>query len=139
MRKQATTFAGTAAGAVMLIGTLCAGPAAASPALGRAPDPSVCEDTAHPPRDPVTEGGCIAIDRTKGNCVACHAIAGATSGNVAPPLVDVARNFPDRARLRAEIVDPTRFNPGTVMPPFGRNLILTPREIDRVVDFILTL
>jgi len=30
-------------------------------------------------------------------------------------------------------------NPLTVMPPFGRNRILTPKEIDAVVDFLQTL
>ena len=37
--------------------------------------------------------------------------------------------FPDRKELAAIIFDETKRNPQTVMPPFGRNLILTDQEI----------
>jgi sulfur-oxidizing protein SoxX len=40
--------------------------------------------------------------------------------------------------LRAIITDETKRNPQTVMPPFGRNLILTDPEIDAVIDFLYT-
>jgi len=106
---------------------------------GAAPDPAVCENKANPPKDVVTQGGCIAITRTKGNCMACHEIAGTTYGNIAPALVNIAQRWPDKAKLRAQIYDASKANPNTVMPPFGRNQILTPDEIDKVVDFVLTL
>jgi sulfur-oxidizing protein SoxX len=106
---------------------------------GRAPDPKTCSDTANPPADTVTQGGCIAITRSKGNCQACHFVAGATSGNIAPPLVGVAQRHTDKSRLRAQIEDATRFNPRSVMPPYGRHEILTPEEIDKVVAWLLTL
>jgi sulfur-oxidizing protein SoxX len=108
-------------------------------AAGRAPDPAVCEDKINPPKDAVTQGGCIAITRAKGNCMACHEIAGITSGNIAPPLVNMAERYPDKAKLRAQIYDASKANPNTVMPPFGRHQILTPEEIDKVVKFVLTL
>jgi hypothetical protein len=41
-------------------------------------------------------------------------------------------------RSKGIIFDETKRNPLTVMPPFGRNLILTKQEIDSVVDFLYT-
>jgi sulfur-oxidizing protein SoxX len=46
--------------------------------------------------------------------------------------------FPDRNALAAIIYDETKRNPLTVMPPFGRNLILTHDEIEAVIDFLYT-
>lgn len=89
--------------------------------------------------DSATQGGCLAIDRRKGNCNACHLISGVASGDIAPPLVFVAQRFPDRSALRAQIEDARRFNRNTVMPPFGVHHILTPDEIDKVVEFLLGL
>ena len=47
--------------------------------------------------------------------------------------------YPDRAMLREQIWDPTKRNPLTNMPPFGRNKILTEAEIDAVVDYLYSL
>jgi sulfur-oxidizing protein SoxX len=47
--------------------------------------------------------------------------------------------YPDKSLLRDRIWDETKYIPTTVMPPFGRNKILTEKEIDEVVDFIYTL
>ena len=81
----------------------------------------------------------VAFDRKKGNCLACHAIAGGDlPGNIGPPLVAMKARFPDKAKLRAQIWDATVANPETPMPPFGSHHILTDREIDQVVDFIWT-
>jgi len=41
--------------------------------------------------------------------------------------------------LVAIVFDETKRNPLTVMPPFGRNRILTEKEINAVVDFLQTL
>jgi sulfur-oxidizing protein SoxX len=41
-----------------------------------------------------------------------------------------------KAALRETIADPTRANPDTVMPPFGRHHILDAAEIDRLVEFL---
>jgi sulfur-oxidizing protein SoxX len=38
--------------------------------------------------------------------------------------------------LRQSIADPTRANPDTVMPPFGRHRLLDAAEIDRLVEFL---
>jgi sulfur-oxidizing protein SoxX len=113
--RQNTAFFAWLAAAAML---------AASPALAQAP---------------AMPGQSIAFDRAKGNCLTCHAIAGGDApGNVAPPLSDMKKRFPDRNELGAIIYDETRRNPLTVMPPFGRNLILTHDEIEAVIDFLYT-
>jgi sulfur-oxidizing protein SoxX len=41
-----------------------------------------------------------------------------------------------KARLRDVLADPTRANPATLMPPFGRHRILDDAEIGRLVDFL---
>ena len=82
----------------------------------------------------------LAFDRSKGNCLTCHAIKGGDApGNVGPPLSDMKGRFPDRKELVAIISDETKRNPQTVMPPFRRNLILNDAEIQAVVDFLYTL
>ena len=84
-------------------------------------------------------GQTLAFDRSKGNCLTCHVIAGGDApGNVGPPLSDMKARYPDRKELAAIIFDETKRNPQTVMPPFGRNLILTDGEIESVVDFLYT-
>ncbi len=82
----------------------------------------------------------IAFDRRKGNCLACHAMAGGElAGNYGPPLIVMKSRFPDREVLRAQVWDATVRMPSTRMPPYGRHRILTEEEIDLVVDFLLTL
>ena len=49
------------------------------------------------------------------------------------------QRFPDKAKLRAQVWDATAINPRTVMPPYGRHKILSEEEIDKVVEFLLTL
>ena len=136
MRNTAKAILGTSAVALLLSAV------ATTPAVhaaGQVPDAKVCNDKANPPKDAVTKGGCVVINRRKGNCMACHQIAGISSGNVAPPLVAMQARFPDKAKLRAQIEDATKLNPKSVMPPFGRHEILTKEEIDQVVEFVLTL
>jgi len=125
-----------------LVAMLCAlpnGPSAmAQTAPGRAPDPAICSDKANPPKDTLTQGGCIAIERAKGNCDACHVVPGAASGNIGPALAGVGRRFPDN-ELRARVEDPARFNPLTVMPPYGKHEILTREEIEKLIAWLKTL
>jgi L-cysteine S-thiosulfotransferase len=81
----------------------------------------------------------LAFDRASGNCLTCHDIKGGDApGNVGPQLADMKKRFPDRKALAAIIFDETKRNPQTVMPPFGRNLILSNDEIEAIVDFLYT-
>lgn len=90
-------------------------------------------------QSPAMAGQALAFDRAKGNCLTCHVIKGGDApGNVGPPLSDMKKRFPDRKELAAIIFDETKRNPLTVMPPFGRNLILTNAEIESVIDFLYT-
>jgi sulfur-oxidizing protein SoxX len=86
------------------------------------------------------EGQKLAFDRGKGNCLTCHEIKGGDfPGTIGPALKDIKSKYPDRNDLVAILFDETRRNPQTVMPPFGRNRILTEQEINAVVDFLQTL
>jgi sulfur-oxidizing protein SoxX len=86
------------------------------------------------------QGKAIAWDRKKGNCLACHAMAGGElPGNIGPPLVAMKARFPNKAALRAQIWDATKKNPNSMMPPFGRHGILTEGEVDLVVEYVYTL
>ena len=60
-------------------------------------------------------------------------------GSIGPELVDIKSKYPNRDDLVAIVSDETKRNPLTVMPPFGRNRILTEKEINAVVDFLQTL
>ncbi len=86
------------------------------------------------------DGQKLAFDRGKGNCLTCHAIKGGDSpGTIGPELTDIKTKYPDRNDLVAIVTDETKRNPQTVMPPFGRNRILTEKEINAIVDFLQTL
>ena len=127
MRKPSGIIS-TAASVASLLGCLLLAPAAVS-AAEEAKAASV-----------VDQGKEIAFDNKKGNCLACHQIAGGElAGDVAPPLVAMQARFPDKAKLRAQIWDATKANPNSIMPPFGRHKVLSEDEIDKVVEFIYTL
>jgi L-cysteine S-thiosulfotransferase len=88
----------------------------------------------------VEQGRNVAFDRGKGNCLTCHDIKGGDlPGTIGPALKDIKSKYPDRNDLVAIVTDETKRNPQTVMPPFGRNRILTESEINAVVDFLQTL
>ncbi len=93
---------------------------------------------AEPP--PQEQAKQLMSDPLKGNCLACHKVAGGVfPGNIGPALQNIRQLFPDRAALYAQIYDPTVINPLTVMPPFGRHGILTEKEINLIVDYLITL
>jgi L-cysteine S-thiosulfotransferase len=96
----------------------------------------------------------IVEDRTLSACLLCHAgpfPAPHLQGNIGPRLDGVGdRLTPDEIRQR--IVDPSRFNPDTVMPAYGKidglnrvgqawrgRPILTPAQIEDVVAFLASL
>jgi sulfur-oxidizing protein SoxX len=86
------------------------------------------------------DGKTLAFDRGKGNCLSCHDIKGGDlPGTIGPQLNDMKSRFPDRNELIGIVTDETKRNPQTVMPPFGRNLILNDKEISAIVEFLYTL
>jgi sulfur-oxidizing protein SoxX len=76
----------------------------------------------------------------KGHCIACHQVpAGAgpaTRSDLGPALAGERMRLLGKPTLRMIIADPMRFNPATVMPPYGRHNILSEREIARLADYL---
>jgi L-cysteine S-thiosulfotransferase len=87
----------------------------------------------------VAEGQKLAFDRSKGNCLTCHVIKGGEYPGTLGPELSAIKGKYKRDELVAIVFDETKRNPLTVMPPFGRNRILTDKEIESIVDFLLTL
>ncbi|HJL65726.1 MAG TPA: sulfur oxidation c-type cytochrome SoxX [Arenicellales bacterium] len=126
--------------------TLLAGTAGYAPiaAADRLPTEEGCKELFNITQN--KKGWCAAINRKKGNCLACHAIITSQwpkglppSGNIGPPLVGMKMRFPEEAKLREKIWDATQANPNTQMPPFGRHKLLSDREIDDIVAFLLSI
>ena len=90
--------------------------------------------------DQVAEGKTLSMEKSKGNCLACHVIAdGKQPGNIGPPLVGMKARFPEAESLYQQIWDATIRNPDTRMPPFGRHGILSREEINLIVQYLYTL
>lgn len=90
--------------------------------------------------DSKISGKQLSFQRNKGNCLACHVIEnGEDPGNIGPALVNMQQRFAKKSELKTLIWDATQFNDKTSMPPFGRNKILTPKELNAVVDYIWSL
>ncbi len=94
----------------------------------------------------IKEGERLAFDRAKGgNCIACHAMPNADPkkntlpGTIGPPLVAMKIRYPDRKKLFSQIWDATLLNPNSIMPPFGKNHILTKEEVEAITAYIHTL
>ena len=97
--------------------------------------PSVAESAAQ-----AVDGKALAMEKSKGNCLACHAIAdGKLPGNLGPPLVGMKARFPDKEILRRQIWDASGRNPDSRMPPYGRHGILNREEIELIVEYLYTL
>ena len=88
----------------------------------------------------IEKGKKLAFNKKKGNCLACHQIAGGKlAGNIGPPLVAMKSRFPDFEVLKAQITDSRVKNPNTIMPPFGPHGIISTRDIRMISKFIHTL
>jgi sulfur-oxidizing protein SoxX len=88
----------------------------------------------------IAEGRFLAMERNKGNCLACHSIDdGELPGTLGPPLLAMKLRFPDRETLRQQVCDPTVRNPNSRMPPFCRHRILTEAEVELIIDYLYTL
>ena len=87
--------------------------------------------------DDVADGKKIAFHKKKGNCLACHAIAGGKlAGNIGPPLVAMKARYPDKSKLYDQIFDARTKNPNTFMPPFGAHEIISKEDVRKVTEFI---
>ena len=90
--------------------------------------------------DQISQGKTLTTQRSKGNCLACHAIDdGELPGNLGPPLFAMKARFPDAEILRKQIWDATGNNPDSRMPPFGRHGILSDEEINQIIQYLYTL
>lgn len=99
-------------------------------------------------------GRAIVADRQRGMCLLCHSAPipeERFQGDLAPPLAGAGRRW-SVAELRERIVDARRFNPQTVMPPYGTTddlvrvapaargrPLLDASQIDDVVAYLATL
>lgn len=82
----------------------------------------------------------LFVRADKGYCIACHqlppGVGPQTRADLGPRLEGARMRELGKRGLREVIIDPTRANPDTVMPPFGRHRILDASEIERLVDFL---
>ena len=101
-----------------------------------------------------TKGRAIVASRQTGLCLLCHSgpfPEERFQGNLAPDL-SASVSHSTAAQLRARLVDPSRFNPTTIMPAYYRTTglnrvapkfvnqtILSGQEIEDVVAFLVSL
>lgn len=91
----------------------------------------------------IDRGRQIAHDHFKGNCLACHQMpkdkSAKSKANIAPALIDIKIKYPEKESLFNRIYDPSSINPNTIMPPYGKNSILSTQEISDLIDYLYTL
>jgi sulfur-oxidizing protein SoxX len=99
-------------------------------------------------------GHAIVANHTVGLCLLCHSgpfPEDRFQGNVAPDLRGAGTRW-NEGQLRLRVVDASKINPGTIMPPFYRvddltrvatayrdNPVLTAVDIEDVVAYLMTL
>lgn len=97
-------------------------------------------------------GRALVADRGQSLCLLCHSLhGGPKEGNLAPSLQGAGVRWRP-AELRERLIDSRRFNPQTVMPPYGSveglsrvgaawagKPIFTPQQIEDVVAYLATL
>ncbi len=74
-------------------------------------------------------------------CQACLYFEGSNqAGTVGPPFIAMKPRFPERQKLQYIIYDPhVASKPHSMMPPFGRNGLLSDDEIRLIMDYLYTL
>ncbi|HYM29906.1 MAG TPA: sulfur oxidation c-type cytochrome SoxX [Candidatus Cybelea sp.] len=99
-------------------------------------------------------GAHVAVDRSLGNCMSCHAVGQPKEefpGNVGPDLAGVGSRLKE-GEIRLRIVDPKRLNEATSMPAFYKvdgldrvakayagKPILTAEQVEDLVAYLMTL
>ncbi len=105
------------------------------------------------PGDP-KKGLETAVNRRKGNCLACHVLPNvkqADHGEVGPPLAGVAKRYKE-GELRLRLVDSKKLNPDTIMPSYYRNTgyhrlqkkwkgktIISAQDVEDILAYLKTL
>jgi sulfur-oxidizing protein SoxX len=100
------------------------------------------------------KGRATAINRKKGNCLACHSMPApeqADHGNIGPNLAGVASRY-TIAELRLRLVSGKSINPDTIMPSFymktGFNrvqkkwrgkTIIGAQDVEDILAYLITL
>ena len=106
------------------------------------------------PKGDAARGRAIVVNRQTGLCLLCHSgpfPEEPLMGNIAPSLQGVGRRLSE-GQLRLRIVDSSRVNPQTIMPPYYRTAdlarvapayrgkpILDAQQVEDVVAFLATL
>ena len=96
----------------------------------------------------------IFLDRTSGHCVLCHRVSGLDApfqGDLGPDLSTIGARL-SAAQIRYRIVDVSRLNPATIMPPYFRTeslhqvaeayrgkTALTGEQIEHLVAYLASL
>lgn len=99
-------------------------------------------------------GRMLAFDPERGNCTICHPVPGGDprgQGDVGPTLAGVGGRLSE-GQIRLRVVDGTRLNPETIMPPYHRvtglnrvgarwagKPVLSAQEVEDIVVFLTTL
>ncbi|MBK5968827.1 L-cysteine S-thiosulfotransferase [Thiorhodovibrio litoralis] len=82
-------------------------------------------------------GRAVAMDRSTGNCIACHVLPGGEApGAIGPPLVAMQTRYPSKHAVAERVWDATVKAPDAAMPPFGRHNILTEQQFVDVVEYV---
>ncbi len=105
------------------------------------------------PGDP-NKGLKTAINRKKGNCLACHILPNvkkADHGEVGPPLIGVAKRYKE-GELRLRLVDSKKLNPDSIMPSYYRSsgyhrvqkkwkgkTIISAQDVEDILAYLKTL
>ncbi|MCF8184831.1 MAG: sulfur oxidation c-type cytochrome SoxX [Polynucleobacter sp.] len=83
------------------------------------------------------KGKQITQARNRGNCLACHVMAGGSQpGTRGPDLSHYGSTSKTDAEIYASVWDMRTLNPDTLMPPFGTNEVLTDQELRDVVAYL---
>lgn len=136
-------------GVLALLLVLCALPASAQEVVGDA----IPKSLTGLPGDPV-RGRAIVANRSVGLCLLCHSGPIAEErfqGDLSPTLAGAGSRWSE-GQLRLRIVDGSRLNPDTIMPPYFRTTglqrvarnfdgktILSAQQVEDVVAYLVTL
>jgi sulfur-oxidizing protein SoxX len=100
---------------------LAAGPATAQVAPFRVEGDAIPDPLAGLAGD-AARGAAVVRNRETANCLICHSIPDASErfmGDLGPPLAGIGSRL-SPAQIRLRVVDPTRLNPGAIMPAYHR-------------------